>query len=35
MRSQGYYQTLKIIRNATDEQIKKAYQKLAMQFHPM
>ncbi len=34
MRSQGYYETLKVRCNATDEQIKKAYRKLAKQFHP-
>ncbi len=34
MRSQCYYETLKVHHNATDEQIKKAYRKLAMQFHP-
>ncbi len=34
MRTQGYYETLKVSRNATDEQIKKAFRKLAMQFHP-
>lgn len=34
MRAQGYYETLKINRNATDEQIKQAYRKLARQFHP-
>jgi len=30
MRAQGYYETLKVSRNATDEQIKKAYRKLVM-----
>jgi len=34
MRAQGYYETMKVSRNATDEQIKKAYRKLARQFHP-
>ena len=34
MRSQCYYKILKVSRNATDEQIKKAYRKLARQFHP-
>ncbi len=34
MSAQDYYETLKVRRNATDEQIKKAYRKLAMQFHP-
>jgi curved DNA-binding protein len=34
MHTQGYYETLKVSRNATDEQIKKAYRNLARQFHP-
>lgn len=32
--SKDYYQILGIPRTATDEQIKKAYRKLAMQYHP-
>ena len=34
MGKQGYYETLKVSRNATEEQITKAYRKLARQFHP-
>jgi DnaJ-class molecular chaperone len=34
MIQQDYYKTLKISRNATDDQIKKAYRKLARLFHP-
>lgn len=34
MRAQDYYETLNVSRNATDEQIKKAFRKLARQFHP-
>lgn len=29
-----YYKTLKIDRNATPEQIKKAFRKLALKWHP-
>lgn len=32
--AKDYYQTLGVQRNATDEQVKKAYRKLAMQYHP-
>ena len=34
MKSQEYYKTLKISRTASDEQIKKAYRKLARLYHP-
>lgn len=29
-----YYKTLGIAKNATDDEIKKAYRKLALKFHP-
>ena len=32
--AKDYYQILSVSRNATEEQIKKAYRKLAMQYHP-
>ncbi|XP_061596906.1 dnaJ homolog subfamily B member 13 [Cololabis saira] len=32
--SKDYYETLEINRNATDEDVKKAYQRLALKFHP-
>ena len=32
--AKDYYKTLKVEKNATKEQIKKAYKKLAMKYHP-
>lgn len=32
--AKDYYQILGVSRNATEEQVKKAYRKLAMQYHP-
>ena len=34
MKSTDYYKTLGVTRNATKDQIKKAYRKLALKFHP-
>ena len=34
MNSKDYYSMLKIDRSATEDDIKKAYRKLAMEFHP-
>lgn len=34
MAKKDYYDTLNVARNATDEEIKKSYRKLAMKYHP-
>jgi preprotein translocase subunit Sec63 len=33
-RSKSYYDVLQVTRSATDDQIKRAYRKLALKYHP-